>query len=62
MKFLFTDLFLGMESLQGFLDVSSKLVVVFWGSVEDDYGVHVFRFGLWCNVEVPLVEDCSIKE
>ena len=51
-----------MESLQGFLDVSSELVVVFWGSVEDDYGVHVLRFGLRCTVEVPLVEDCSIKE
>ena len=51
-----------MESLQGFFYVSSKQVVVFWGSVEDESDVHVLRFGLWCTVTVPFVEFFSIKE
>ena len=56
MKVQFPDLGLGMESLQGFLDVYSKLVVVFQGSVENESDVHVSRFGLWCAIKVPFVE------
>ena len=36
--------------------------MVFRFSVEDEYDVHVSRFGFWCTVEVPFVEGCSIKE
>ena len=51
-----------MESLQGFLDVSSELVVVSRGSVVDESDVHVSRFVLCRTAEVPFVEGFSIKE
>ena len=62
LKFCFPYLGPGMESLQGFLDVSSELVVVSRGSVVDESDVHVSRFGLWRTAEVQFVEGFSIKE
>ena len=61
MNFLFPDLGFGLEVLQGLLDVYSKGVVVFHIYIHDYSDVSVLRFGLWCNVEVLFVEDCSIK-
>ena len=38
--------------MENFLDVSSELVVVFRGSVEDESDVYVLGVFLWYTVEV----------
>ena len=55
LKICFPDLFLRVERLENFLDVSSELVAIFWGPIEYDYDVHVAGFFLWGSIEIPFV-------
>ena len=62
LNFCFPNLGLQVERLKGFLIFSSKWVVILWGSIKDNYDVHVLWFSLRGVIKLPFVECWPIEE